>query len=102
MKPKVSFIKRLLLGLLLLVIAYQVWVFAHLLYWKWFDPAETSFMALRLDELQEQNPKATLTYKWVPYSQISLNLKRAVVASEDDKFMDHDGFDWIGIQKAMA
>lgn len=102
MKSKASLIKRLLLGLLLLVIAYQLWVFAHLLYWKWNNPSETSFMALRLEGLQAENPKATLTYKWVPYSQISVHLKRAVVASEDDKFMDHDGFDWTGIQKAMA
>lgn len=102
MKARGILIKRLLLGLLLLLIAYQCWVFFHLLYWKWYNPSQTSFMALRLDELQQQNPKASLNYKWVPYGQISLHLKRAVVASEDDKFVDHEGFDWVGMQKAMA
>ena len=97
-----ALIKRLLLGLLLLLLAYQGWVFFHVLYWKWFNPSETSFMSLRLNELQQQNPKAELNYKWVPYGNISVNLKRAVVASEDDKFMSHDGFDWAGIKKAMA
>ncbi|HWV15212.1 MAG TPA: monofunctional biosynthetic peptidoglycan transglycosylase [Cellvibrio sp.] len=95
-------IKRLLLLVLLALIAYQCWVFFHLLYWKWFNPSETSFMTLRLEELQQQNPKATLSYQWVPYAQISTHLKRAVVAAEDDKFLDHGGFDWIAMQKAMA
>ena len=58
-------------------------------------------MAIRLDELQEKNPQAKLQYQWVPYEKISANLKRAVVAAEDDKFMDHDGFDWEGIEYAL-
>lgn len=58
-------------------------------------------MALRLGELRDTNPKASIHYKWVPYAQISENLKRAVVASEDDKFMSHNGFDWQGIQDAL-
>mgnify|MGYP003507915514 CR=1 FL=1 len=37
----------------------------------------------------------------MPYAKISAQLKRAVVAAEDDKFIDHEGFDWEGIQKAM-
>jgi hypothetical protein len=64
-------------------------------------PSETSFMSLRLDELNEKKPDAELRYRWVPYEQISLHLKRAVVAAEDDKFVDHEGFDWDGIQKAI-
>jgi len=36
----------------------------------------------------------------VPYERISNNLKRAVIAAEDAKFLDHDGFDWEGMQKA--
>jgi monofunctional biosynthetic peptidoglycan transglycosylase len=36
----------------------------------------------------------------VPYNKISTHLKRALIASEDAKFVDHEGFDWDGIQKA--
>jgi monofunctional biosynthetic peptidoglycan transglycosylase len=36
----------------------------------------------------------------VPYNRISNSLKQALIASEDAKFVDHDGFDWEGIQKA--
>src|SRR5439155_14240773 len=50
----------------------------------------------------EKNPKARLQYQWVPYERISASLKRAVVAAEDAKFLDHEGFDWEAIQKAMT
>jgi monofunctional biosynthetic peptidoglycan transglycosylase len=87
--------------LLLLVLVYQLWIVAHLLIWKWVNPGETSFMALRLSELREQNPDATLKYQWVDYGQISNHLKRAVVAAEDDRFMQHHGFDLRGIEYAL-
>ncbi len=41
-----------------------------------------------------------LDHRWVPASQISDNLKIAVIASEDAKFCTHDGFDWAAIEKA--
>lgn len=97
----VRMLKRLLLILFLLLLAYQVWVLCWVLWWKWNPPSETNFMEIRLDELQEKNPQAKLQYQWVPYERISANLKRAVVASEDDKFMEHSGFDWAGIEYAL-
>ena len=38
--------------------------------------------------------------QWVPYAQISDHLKRAVIASEDDRFTQHDGIDWNAMEKA--
>jgi monofunctional biosynthetic peptidoglycan transglycosylase len=40
--------------------------------------------------------------EWVDYSQISDHLKRAVIASEDDGFSQHDGVDWEALEKAWA
>lgn len=57
-------------------------------------------MESRLEVLREKNPNAVLRHKWIPYDRISVNLKRALVASEDAKFVDHEGFDWEGIQNA--
>jgi monofunctional biosynthetic peptidoglycan transglycosylase len=37
---------------------------------------------------------------WVDYGRISANLKRAVIASEDGRFVEHDGVDWEAMQKA--
>lgn len=83
-----------------LLFVYQIWIFAHLLWWIKFNPSSSSFMENRLAIMREINPDARLQYQWVPYSRISNNLKRALVAAEDANFVDHEGFDWDGIQKA--
>jgi monofunctional biosynthetic peptidoglycan transglycosylase len=101
MRPAPAWLKRTLLGLLALVVLWQGWYFGWVVWYKWMDPGKTRFMSQRLDELREKNPKAELKHQWVPYARISNNLKRAVVAAEDDKFVDHEGFDWEGIQKAI-
>jgi monofunctional biosynthetic peptidoglycan transglycosylase len=89
------------LGLVVaLVVAYELWIFAQVCWWSANNPRSTAFMDARLSALREQDPKAALQHKWVPYHQISTPLKRAVVASEDAKFADHDGFDWEAIEKA--
>ncbi|WP_022955476.1 monofunctional biosynthetic peptidoglycan transglycosylase [Perlucidibaca piscinae] len=84
-----------------LLLALQLWYLAHVLWWIKFDPVETAFMAARLDVLQEEDPDATLKQRWVPYEKISRHLKRSVMAAEDSLFMQHNGFDWEGIQYAF-
>jgi monofunctional biosynthetic peptidoglycan transglycosylase len=88
--------------LVLAAIAVQLWFFGQVLYWNRFEPATSSFMDRRLEALRERNPKARLRHQWVAYARISPHLKRAVVAAEDAKFLDHEGFDWEAIQQAMA
>ena len=83
-----------------LLVLYQVWLFAHICWWVKFNPSSSAFMDTRLEIMQDKNPDAELRHKWVPYASISNNLKRALVAAEDAKFVDHEGFDWEGIQKA--
>jgi len=79
----------------------QAWFLGHVVYWKHFDPGTTSFMERRLEALRAKNPKAALKHQWADYDRISAHLKRAVVAAEDAKFIDHEGFDWEGIQRAI-
>ncbi|NMF97690.1 monofunctional biosynthetic peptidoglycan transglycosylase [Aromatoleum toluolicum] len=88
-------------ALVALLVLYQLWIFLLVLWWSHFNPSSTSFMDIRLDELQEKRPKAELRHEWVPYERISVHLKRAVIAAEDDSFVDHEGFDWEGIQRAL-
>jgi monofunctional biosynthetic peptidoglycan transglycosylase len=91
---------RGLLALLLIVVFYQLWIFLHICWWINHNPSSTAFMDDRLAVLQENDPKAKLRHKWVEYKHISRNLKRAVIAAEDAKFTQHQGFDWDGIQLA--
>jgi monofunctional biosynthetic peptidoglycan transglycosylase len=93
--------KRALLALVLVGLLWQGWYLGWVVWWKYSDPGMTHFMSIRLDELREKNPKAELRHIWMPYERISVQLKRAVIAAEDDKFVDHEGFDWEGMQKAL-
>jgi monofunctional biosynthetic peptidoglycan transglycosylase len=88
-------------GLVLAFVLTQLWFFGHILYWSAYNPSSTAFMERRLEQLREKNPRARLQRQWVPYERISANLKRAVVAAEDARFLDHEGFDWEMIEKAM-
>jgi monofunctional glycosyltransferase len=90
-----------LLGLLGLFLVWQLWLLGWVLLWGWVNPGETRFMEIRLSELRQKNPQAQLRQQWVPYERISIHLKRAIIAAEDAKFVDHEGFDWEGMQKAM-
>lgn len=87
--------------LVVAALAVQLWFFAHVLWWRSYPPEASAFMAARLERLREKDPKAKLAHQWVPYERISAQLKRAVVAAEDAKFVDHEGFDWQAISKAI-
>jgi monofunctional biosynthetic peptidoglycan transglycosylase len=82
--------------LVVAVVAIQLWFLGHIVYWSSFNPSSTAFMDRYLEK-----PGARVRYTWVPYGRMSGHLKRAVVAAEDAKFLDHEGFDWEAIQKAM-
>ena len=89
-------------GLLIAAFALlQAWYAAHIWWWRDHPPRETAFMEARLAELRKQRPDTRLAYVWVPYERISGHLKRAMIAAEDAKFVDHEGFDWEGIQLAL-
>src|SRR5687767_1012830 len=81
-------------------IAGQIWFLAQLLYWNYTESHTSAFMDQRLEALREKNPKAALRHRFVPYERISPHLKRAVVAAEDARFLDHEGFDWEAIAQA--
>jgi monofunctional glycosyltransferase len=91
---------RVVLLLIAAVVVYQFWIFGNVVWWIWFNPSTSAFMEDRLEVLQQKNPDAVLRHQWVPYERISIHLKRALIAAEDAKFLDHDGFDWEAIQKA--
>ncbi len=101
MKTLSRWLKWLLLAIAGLFFLWQVWLLAWVLLWSWVNPGETRFMEIRLAELRQKNPQAQLKQQWVPYERISPHLKRAIIAAEDAKFVDHEGFDWEGMQKAI-
>ena len=97
----IRWLRNALLLLLAAVLLYQVWIFICIWWWTDHNPSQSAFMSARQEALEERMPGAKISQRWVPYDRISIHLKRAVVAAEDAKFVDHEGFDWDGIQRAM-
>jgi monofunctional biosynthetic peptidoglycan transglycosylase len=88
-------------ALLALAVLWTAWTSARILWYRFEPPRETAFMAWRLDEARAKGRPLEIRYAWVPYARIAVPLKRAMIAAEDAKFVDHEGFDWDGIQLAL-
>ena len=93
MKPLLRWLGLVLLAL----VALQLFFVLRIAAMAVIAPESTTFQrseawALRHDLRWRQ--------EWVPYARISDHLKRAVIASEDDGFVNHDGVDWNAIEKA--
>lgn len=88
MKDLWRFIKRVFLFLFVIHILY-------LLYCKWFNPPIT------ITQISSVVSGYGFHRTFVPLNQISDNAKLAVMASEDQNFPTHNGFDWEAIQKAI-
>lgn len=85
----------------LAVLLLHAYFAAMIFWWRDHPPRETAFMAERMDALRAKNPHATRYYRFVPYERIAMPLKRAMIAAEDAKFVEHEGFDWDGIALAL-
>ncbi len=84
-----------------LLIALQLWFFAHVAWWRTHDPETTAFIRARVAAAAKEGKPLTLRQKWVSYDRISPHLKRALIVSEDDTYAQHEGFNWDAMQKAF-
>ncbi|WP_160712115.1 monofunctional biosynthetic peptidoglycan transglycosylase [Chitinophaga solisilvae] len=87
--------RRLKRVLLVLIVAQ----FVYIVILKWVNPPITLTMISSWFSLWGTDKKFHKT--WVSYDEISQHAKLAVIASEDQLFPDHDGFDYKSIEKAM-
>lgn len=60
----------------------------------------TPLMGIRALEQKQAGKEMTCSHDWVPLEDISINLQKAVIASEDGTFLSHNGFDFKALQKA--
>jgi monofunctional biosynthetic peptidoglycan transglycosylase len=63
-------------------------------------PESTAFERSEVYRLLIQDRPLAWRQQWVPYTRISAQLKRAVIASEDANFSGHSGVEWEAIEKA--
>ena len=80
--------------------ALQVFFLSRIALMATADPQSTSFERSEAWRLATQKGSLRWRQQWMPYAQISDNLKRAVIASEDGSFTNHDGVDWEALEKA--
>ncbi len=98
-----KYLIRFSLLLVIGVLALQVFFLARVAMMRWIDPESTSFERSSIYQIAATKPRPWAfgwQQTWVPYEQMSKNLKRAIIASEDASFTDHDGVDWGAIEKA--
>ena len=80
------------------ILVSVIWVLAY----RFINPPITLLMVQRNWERKAANKPAKIEKKWVPFDQISDNLKKAAVSAEDQLFLQHMGFDIKAIEKAYA
>jgi len=82
-------------------VALQLFFVARIAAMALVDPQSTAFQRSEAWQIAiEKGRDAGWRQEWVPYAQINDTLKRAVIASEDAGFVDHDGVEWEAIERA--
>ena len=96
MKP----LLRWLLLLLLAVLALQLFFVLRIATMALLAPQSSAFQRSEAWRLVSEKDQLKWRQQWVSYEKLSEHLKRAVIASEDDSFVGHDGVDWEALEKA--
>jgi len=101
----VKFVFRLVAGLGALAFAYVAYIYLTLPDVRSLattNPTTTAFMDARRREAEDAGrAKFQIRHRWVPYNQISSNLRRAVIVTEDAAFYDHDGIDLAELKASL-
>jgi monofunctional biosynthetic peptidoglycan transglycosylase len=87
---------------LLAFVALQLFFVGRIAAMTVLDPESTTFQRSEAYRIASERHRLPWRQRWVPYGQISEHLKRAVIASEDSSFAEHEGVDWDALEKAWA
>lgn len=93
-------LKTLLIFAVSAVVALQLFFLICVVALNWINPPTTAFMIQQWVALRDTRPEPVIRQQWISYPKIAPTIKRAVIASEDANFADHDGVDWDAIEKA--
>jgi monofunctional glycosyltransferase len=83
-------------------IALQVYFLGRVALMRIVDPTSTSFQRSEAWRLLTTQTTPGWSRQWVARNQISPNLQRAVIASEDAGFVDHGGIEWDAVERAWG
>lgn len=97
---KRTFLKKIRVLFFRLILLWIVITLILVLLLRWFNPPTTAFMLAR--EYSDYYEAIEIKYQWQDFEQISPDLAISVIASEDQKFKDHWGFDVAAIQQVLT
>lgn len=89
-----------LLGAVAVWLTYEYLTFPNISKLRTENPTTTSMIEHRISEAAAEGKEPKKYQVWMPIEQISPHLQRAVLAGEDARYFEHDGFDWDAINKA--
>lgn len=95
-----KWLKRIFIWIRNTVLFLFIFSILAVVFYRFVPVYYTPIMFIRLYEQAKNGKKIKLQHTWVPLNQISQSLVQAVVASEDNRFLDHNGFDFKQIQIA--
>lgn len=97
-------LKRILLAVLILILAWLAWeviTFPDVARLATERPTTTAFMEQRRKTLRREGKSDELKWTWVPYGRISPYLRRGVLVAEDNAFYEHEGVDVDAMKEAF-
>lgn len=87
-------------GAVVVWLAYEFFTFPNISKLRTENPSTTSMIEYRISQAVADGKEPKKFQIWMPIEQISPHLHRAVLAGEDARFFEHEGFDWDAIEKA--
>jgi len=90
----------ILIGSTVVWLAFEIFTFPNTAKLQNENPKTTSLIETRIADARAEGREPKKYMIWMPIAQISTNMQKAVIAGEDARFFEHNGFDWEEIQKA--
>jgi len=101
-KKNKSWVRRLTSGIFRILIGLVIISFLLVLTLRWIDPPTSMMMTIqRCEAVTNHRKNFRIDYRWVNWEQIASYLPLAIIASEDQKFPSHHGFDLEAITDAV-
>ena len=93
--------RRIIAGLLTITVGFVTWSVVVTILLRFLAPPASALMIERRIDSWRSGQKHSSQYKWVDLGHIAMPIASAVIASEDQNFLHHHGFDWGAIQSAI-
>ena len=99
---KKGFFSNIILFIWKLIIWFNIVSLFFVVLYKFVPVPYTPLMVIRYFENKSAGKNIETKHHWVPIEDISKNLQKAVIASEDGRFFEHYGLDFSAMQKAAV